>query len=146
MARTYTSKYLNGTAVDAALDQAQTAVQPGDLGSAASCDIGTGSGDVAAGDHTHSYALDDLSDVATTGATDGQALVYDVEAQSWGPGTVATDGLTTDDVDDTPVDGATTAPVSSNWAYDHAANTNAHGLSDYTDFLAIQIHDTCGGI
>jgi len=30
------------------------------------------------------------------------------------------------DVDDTPVDGVTTAPVSSNWAYDHNANTNAH--------------------
>ncbi len=38
-------------------------------------------------------------------------------------------GLTTGDVDDTPVDGATTAPVSSNWAYDHAAATTAvHGV------------------
>ena len=27
--------------------------------------------------------------------------------------------LDTGDVDDTPVDGATTAPISSNWAYDH---------------------------
>lgn len=33
------------------------------------------------------------------------------------------------DVDDTPVDGVTTAPVSSNWAYDHAALTTAHGIS-----------------
>lgn len=31
------------------------------------------------------------------------------------------------DVDDTPVDGATTAPISSNWAYDHAADDTAHG-------------------
>lgn len=31
------------------------------------------------------------------------------------------------DVDDTPVDGATTAPISSNWAYDHAADDSAHG-------------------
>jgi hypothetical protein len=30
------------------------------------------------------------------------------------------------DVDDTPVDGATTAPVSSNWAFDHAASTAPH--------------------
>ncbi len=29
--------------------------------------------------------------------------------------------LGTEDVDDTPVDGATTAPISSNWAYDHEA-------------------------
>lgn len=33
------------------------------------------------------------------------------------------------DVDDTPVNGATAAPVSSNWAYDHAAATAAHGVS-----------------
>ncbi len=33
------------------------------------------------------------------------------------------------DVDDTPVNGVTTAPVSSNWAYDHAALTTAHGIS-----------------
>lgn len=34
--------------------------------------------------------------------------------------------LGTEDVDDTPVDGATTDPVSSNWAYDHAADLAAH--------------------
>lgn len=34
--------------------------------------------------------------------------------------------LGTEDVDDTPVDGATTDPVSSNWAYDHAADASAH--------------------
>ena len=33
------------------------------------------------------------------------------------------------DVDDTPVDGVTNAPVSSNWAYDHAADTTAHQLA-----------------
>mgnify|MGYP001565150853 CR=1 FL=1 len=32
----------------------------------------------------------------------------------------------TDDVDDTPVDAATTAPVSSNWAYDHVAAADPH--------------------
>jgi len=36
-------------------------------------------------------------------------------------------------VDDTPVNGATTAPVSSNWAFDHnAATTGTHGLGAYT--------------
>ncbi len=34
--------------------------------------------------------------------------------------------LNTGDVDDTPVDGATTAPVSSNWAYDHVAAADPH--------------------
>ena len=42
-----------------------------------------------------------------------------------------TSGLTTVDVDDTPVDGATAAPVSSNWAYDHATLTQAHGISSF---------------
>jgi len=40
--------------------------------------------------------------------------------------------LGTEDVDDTPVNEATTAPVSSNWAYDHAANASVHH-SKYTD-------------
>lgn len=35
------------------------------------------------------------------------------------------------DVDDVPVNGATTAPVSSNWAYDHAALSTAHGISSF---------------
>ena len=34
-------------------------------------------------------------------------------------------------IQDTPADGVTTAPVSSNWAYDHAANTQAHGISAF---------------
>ena len=29
-------------------------------------------------------------------------------------------------VDNTPVNGQTAEPISSNWAYDHAANANAH--------------------
>lgn len=32
----------------------------------------------------------------------------------------------TDDVDDTPVNGATTDPISSNWAFDHEAATDPH--------------------
>ena len=34
--------------------------------------------------------------------------------------------VTTDDVDDTPVNGETTAPISSNWAHDHVASENPH--------------------
>lgn len=34
--------------------------------------------------------------------------------------------LSTADVDDTPVNGVTTAPVSSNWAYDHVAASDPH--------------------
>lgn len=37
--------------------------------------------------------------------------------------------LSTDDVDDTPVNGVTTEPVSSNWAYDHSVDLDAHTLS-----------------
>ena len=33
------------------------------------------------------------------------------------------------DIDDTPVNSETAAPISSNWAYDHAALTAAHGVS-----------------
>lgn len=33
------------------------------------------------------------------------------------------------DIDDTPVDGVTNAPISSNWAYDHVADTSTHGVT-----------------
>ena len=39
MAETYTSKYLSGQAVDEALDRATSAVQPDDLGTAATKDV-----------------------------------------------------------------------------------------------------------
>lgn len=39
--------------------------------------------------------------------------------------------LDTSDVDDTPVDSATTAPISSNWAYDHVNDPDAHGMEEY---------------
>ena len=39
--------------------------------------------------------------------------------------------LGTEDVDDVAVDGATTAPISSNWAYDHnASTTDVHGITE----------------
>lgn len=34
--------------------------------------------------------------------------------------------LSTASIDDTPVDAATTAPISSNWAFDHTADVDAH--------------------
>ena len=40
MAETYTSKYATGAAVDAALDKAESALQPGDVGTAAAADVG----------------------------------------------------------------------------------------------------------
>ena len=44
------------------------------------------------------------------------------------------------DVDDTPVNGVTTAPISSNWAFDHNAAANPHntGLSDVSDYVQDQ--------
>lgn len=43
------------------------------------------------------------------------------------------------DVDDTPADGATTDPISSNWAFDHAADTSTHGASDIADVSDIAV-------
>lgn len=53
-------------------------------------------------------------------------------------------------VDDTPVDGATTSPVSSNWAFDHAALTTAHGITTAAatvldDTTVAAMVDTLGG-
>ena len=41
----------------------------------------------------------------------------------------ANSALQPTDVDDVPVDGATRAPVSSNWAYDHENDTSVHGVT-----------------
>jgi len=48
--------------------------------------------------------LTDIADVSTSGATDGQALIYTASTQTWGPGNVATDGGSSAFVDlsDTP--------------------------------------------
>jgi hypothetical protein len=42
---------------------------------------------------------------------------------------LADSALQASDVDGTPVNGATTAPVSSNWAFDHEADTSTHGVT-----------------
>ncbi|MBT7091375.1 MAG: hypothetical protein HN932_12970 [Candidatus Marinimicrobia bacterium] len=56
--------------------------------------------------------------------------------------------LGTEDVDDTPVNGATTVPVSSNWAYDHVSASDPHsvyGLKDRPAFLVTnEVADTFG--
>ena len=53
--------------------------------------------------------LGDLVDVGTAGATNGQALVFDLGASTWGPGTVASSINNIDDLGD--VDTTTTTPV-----------------------------------
>ena len=40
-------------------------------------------------------------------------------------------GVLLSSVDDVPVDGATMAPISSNWAYDHAAGLGGHVFTQY---------------
>jgi|DEB0MinimDraft_10_1074344.scaffolds.fasta_scaffold01738_5 hypothetical protein len=76
-----------------------------------------------------------LTEVAGTPTT---VATFRGDAASTIPGDLSVTGaltqggnavLTTADVDDTPVDGATTAPVSSNWAYDHENSTSAHTIT-----------------
>ena len=62
-------------------------------------------------------ALDSTSTAAPLSAAQGKAL-NDAK-------------LAITDIDDTPVDGETAAPISSNWAWDHAAATQAHGISAF---------------
>lgn len=52
-------------------------------------------------------------------ATDLQSALEELDSEK----------LAIADIDDTPVNGVTTAPISSNWAYDHAAATTTHGVS-----------------
>ena len=112
MAKTYTSKYANGEAVDAALDKAGTALQAAhiDTDSATTAlhhTLGTGANQAAAGNHAHSGVYEPADATILKEA----------------------------DIDDTPVDGATTAPISSNWAFDVDARLNA---ADFvvTEYLA----------
>jgi hypothetical protein len=43
-----------------------------------------------------------------------------------------TDAVIHSEVDDTPVDGETDVPISSNWAFDHKANANAHHSQEHS--------------
>lgn len=67
-------------------------------------DVGTGGSQLAAGNHTHSGVYEPADATIIKQA----------------------------DVDDTPVNGVTTAPISSNWAFDHnAAVSGVHGVSAF---------------
>ena len=61
-------------------------------------------------------------------------------------GIIAVEGVTilrTSDVDDTPVNGATTDPVSSNWAYDHAALASSSTVVGHVE-IATSAETTTG--
>ena len=87
---------------------------------------------------TKKYVDDEIdADIATHTALDtgvhgagGDTLATDADIATHAALT-ATHGVSgtilgTEDVDDTPVDAATTDPVSSNWAFDHEADIEAH--------------------
>ena len=78
-------------------------------------------------------ALDDLSDVVLASPTADDLLAY--SGANWAEVSIASlNILVAGDVDDTPINGATTVPVSSNWAYDHAsALVDQHALQDLSD-------------
>jgi len=93
--------------------------------------------DHAAATATHGAAdIADVSDIAVDAnlSVAAQAVVTagacDVDANlSATAQGIITNALVHTDVDDTPVDGETDVPVSSNWAYDHAALTEAHSAT-----------------
>ena len=101
----------------------------------------------ATGDLIHASSSSQLSRLGI--GSEGQVLTTVSGAPSWASGGVSDhgnlSGLDDDDhtqyvlhsdVDDTPVDGVTGDPISSNWAYDHDANASAHHAK-YTDAEAL---------
>jgi hypothetical protein len=84
---------------------------------------------VTYGGNFYFYILDE--DVG--GAESSPALIVpDTNAGSkrWVQQSIPISGyLAIADIDNTPVDNEVNAPISSNWAYDHAALTTAHGIS-----------------
>jgi hypothetical protein len=84
--------------------------------------------------------LEPLAAADTPVKADGSALPfatalgaddnYVTDAEKTAIGTIG-NKLNIADIDDTPVNGETSAPISSNWAYDHAALTQAHGISAF---------------
>jgi hypothetical protein len=90
-------------------------------------------------------ALNDLSDVTITTVATGEVVVY--TGAGWENQTLVEAGIADAshnhsgvyepvdgtilrqvDVDDTPVNGVTSAPVSSNWAYDHENGSDPHSV------------------
>jgi hypothetical protein len=82
--------------------------------------------------HNWEYA-DAAARLAATGfvAADVMKLAYQIDnATFWvltDDSPIAWSSITTVAVDDTPVNGAATTPISSNWAYDHEAAADPHG-------------------
>lgn len=77
-------------------------------------------------DSLNSVALVLEGELSSGAASAGDVLLAD------GSGSAAFSTLifvSTSDIDDAPVDGATTAPVSSSWAYTHAESAAAHGAT-----------------
>ncbi len=82
-----------------------------------------------------------LSKVATAGlmsidfqGREGTAWTEGSNWRFWDENNIEQEALNKSDVDDTPVNGATDVPVSSNWAYDHADPTGGHGVVSYGDY------------
>lgn len=116
------------------------------LGAAAYKTVGTGSSDVAAGDHAHASLyqpldsdLTALAGLSTTGLVErtgagaaaivtvtaaGKALLDDNDAAAQRV-TLGLGNAAVANVADTPADGATTTPISSNWAFDHLVTLHA---------------------
>lgn len=102
----YAMEYINpGTGIDVSrgTDTVALSVDVSDIidtsagmtesGNKIQCDFGTGSAQVARGNHTHSYALSDLSNVGDDTATDGNILSAD--GTSWESGTPDSAGIVT---------------------------------------------------
>ena len=71
-----------------------------------------------------------LSELATTPADTDEIYINDGGTSKRIKYTNLTGNkLNTADIDDTPVDSETAAPISSNWAYDHENDAEVHGLT-----------------
>ena len=90
-------------------------------------------------DTSHTHTLDALSDVATAGATDGQALLFDTGTGTWGPGDAGGAGGTVNSVNTQTGDvvlnaadvGADAAGTAAGLVTAHEADTTAvHGITD----------------
>ena len=90
-----------------------------------------GSDSTAVHDHAsiHNELGTEIMAIATKLGIDGSLVVGSIDnllKSAADPGHTHTAYIEPADVDDTPVDGATTDPVSSNWAFDHAAAADPH--------------------
>lgn len=108
----------------------------------ANSDVGTGATQVAAGNHAHSGVYEPVdatilreADLTGSGTATTPAKSDHTHSSVYEP--VDATILRQAHVDDTPVDGVTTAPVSSNWAYDHAATVASDTVSSHVELATI---------